>query len=52
MADFALWATACEPVLWPTGTFWSTYSGNRDDGVESVISADPVTDAVRTMMGT
>ena len=22
MADFALWATACETALWPTGTFW------------------------------
>jgi hypothetical protein len=21
MADFALWATACEPALWPAGTF-------------------------------
>jgi hypothetical protein len=52
MADFALWATACEPALWPTGAFWSAYSGNRDEAVESVISADPVADAVRTMMGT
>src|SRR6266436_5358975 len=23
MADFALWATACETALWPTGTFWA-----------------------------
>ncbi len=23
MADFALWATACETALWPAGTFWS-----------------------------
>jgi hypothetical protein len=52
MADFALWATACEPALWPAGTFWSAYSGNRDEAVESVISADPVADGVRTMMAT
>jgi hypothetical protein len=25
MADFALWATACETALWPAGTFWSAY---------------------------
>jgi hypothetical protein len=23
MADFARWAAACEPALWPAGTFWS-----------------------------
>ena len=23
MADFALWASACETELWPAGTFWS-----------------------------
>ncbi len=42
MADFALWATACETALWPTGTFWSAYVGNRDAAVEDVIEADPV----------
>ncbi len=31
MADFALWATACETALWPAGTFWSAYCGNRDE---------------------
>jgi hypothetical protein len=50
MADFALWASACEPVLWPTGTFWSAYCGNRDDAVEGVIEADPVATAVRAFM--
>jgi hypothetical protein len=47
MADFALWATACETALWPTGTFWSAYRGNRDEAVEGVIDADPVAAAVR-----
>ena len=50
MADFALWASACEPALWPTGTFWSAYCGNRDEAVDGVIEADPVATAVRTFM--
>jgi hypothetical protein len=52
MADFALWATACETALWPTGTFWSAYCGNRDEAVESVLDADPVATAVRALMST
>ena len=50
MADFALWATACETALWPAGTFWSAYCGNRDKAVENVIDTDPVAAAVRTVM--
>ena len=50
MADFALWATACETALWPAGTFWSAYCGNLDEAVEGVIDADPVAAAVRAMM--
>ena len=50
MEDFALWATACETALWPAGTFWSAYCGNRDEAVEGVIEADPVASAVRAMM--
>src|SRR5207253_2183129 len=52
MADFALWATACETALWPTGTFWSAYCGNRDEAVEGVIDADAVAAAVRAVMAT
>jgi len=52
MADFALWATACETALWPAGTFWSAYCGNRDEAVESVIEADPIASAVRGVMAT
>jgi hypothetical protein len=52
MADFALWATACETALWPAGTFWSAYCGNRDEAVEGVIDADPVATAVRAVMAT
>jgi hypothetical protein len=50
MADFALWATACETALWPAGTFASAYSSNREDAIEGVIDADPVATAVRAFM--
>jgi hypothetical protein len=50
MADFALWATACETVLWPAGTFWSAYCGNRDEAVDGVIDVDPIAAAVRALM--
>jgi hypothetical protein len=52
MADFALWVTACEPALWPVGTFWSAYCGNRDEVVEGVIDADAIAAAVRAVMAT
>lgn len=52
MADFALWATACERALWSARTFWSAYSGNRDEAVESVIEADSIAVAVRAMLAT
>jgi hypothetical protein len=52
MADFAMWATACETALWPAGTFWSAYRRNRDEAVEGVIEADPVAAAVRAFMST
>ncbi|MFO1153864.1 MAG: hypothetical protein U1E42_09420 [Rhodospirillales bacterium] len=50
MADFALWAAACETALWPAGTFWSAYCDNREEAVEGVIDADPVAAAVLAMM--
>jgi hypothetical protein len=50
MADFALWATACETALWPAGTFWSAYCGNRDEAMEGVIDADPIAAAARALM--
>src|SRR5262249_31238350 len=52
MADFAVWATACESALWPAGAFWSAYRGNRDEAVEDVIDADPVAAAVRAVIAT
>jgi hypothetical protein len=50
MADFALWVTACETALWPAGTFWAAYCGNRDEAVEGVIEADPIATAVCALM--
>ena len=50
MADFALWATACETALWSADTFLAAYSGNRDEVVESVIDADPIAAAICTVM--
>jgi hypothetical protein len=45
-----LWASACETAIWPAGTFWAAYCGNRDEAVEGVIDADPVAAAVRAVM--
>jgi hypothetical protein len=50
MADFALWATACETEFWPAGTFWSAYCGNRNEAIEGVIDADPIAAALRAFM--
>jgi len=50
MADFALWATACETALWPPGTFLRAYDANRRTAIEGVIEADPVAAFVREIM--
>jgi hypothetical protein len=50
MADFAKWAAACEGALWSPGTFRMAYDANRRRAVEDVVDADPVADAVRTIM--
>jgi hypothetical protein len=50
MADFAVWATACETALWPEGTFTRTYAANRKAAIESVIDADPIAAVVRELM--
>jgi hypothetical protein len=50
MADFALWATACEASLWPAGTFARTYAANRKGAIEDAIDADPVATCVRELM--
>jgi hypothetical protein len=50
MADFALWATACESAFWPAGTFEAAYHTNREEAVDSVIDADLIASTIRTMM--
>jgi hypothetical protein len=50
MADFTLWATACETALWPAGTFARAYEANRRAAIESMIDADPVASCVREIM--
>jgi hypothetical protein len=50
MADFALWATACETAFWPAGTFARAYEANRRAAIESVVDADPVAACVREIM--
>jgi hypothetical protein len=50
MADFALWATACESAFRPAGTLEAAYSNNRRDTIENIIDADPVAACVRELM--
>jgi hypothetical protein len=50
MADFALWATACETALWPAGTFTRAYAANRKAAIEGIIAADPIAACVRDFM--
>jgi hypothetical protein len=50
MADFALWAAACETALWSAGTFGRAYQANRRTAIESIIDADPVAACVREIM--
>jgi len=50
MADFALWATACETARWPPVSFEAAYCNNRRSAVENVIDADPVAAWVRDLM--
>jgi hypothetical protein len=50
MADFALWATACESAFRPLGTLDAAYSNNRRDAIENMVDADPVAGLVREIM--
>jgi hypothetical protein len=50
MADFAVWATACEQALWPAGTFARAYAANRRTAIDGMIDADPVAACVRGLM--
>ena len=50
MADFALWATACESAFRPAGTLETAYSTNRRAAIENIVDADPVAARVREIM--
>jgi hypothetical protein len=50
MADFALWATACESAFRPAGTLEAAYSNNRRDAIENILNIDPVAALVREIM--
>jgi hypothetical protein len=50
MADFAMWATACEGVLNLSCSFKEAYDTNLAAAMETVIAADPVAETVRAMM--
>ncbi len=50
MADFAIWATACETAFWPDGTFMRAYTANRAEAVNVVLDADAVALALRSLM--
>src|SRR5260370_7493496 len=42
MADFALWATACQTALWRAGTFHRPYTPNRPLAINGIINAHHV----------
>ena len=50
MADFMIWASACETGLWPAGTFARAYAENRKRAIENIIDADPAATRVREIM--
>jgi hypothetical protein len=50
LADFALWATACEGAFRPAGTFEAACSNNRRAAIENIVDADPVAALVREIM--
>jgi hypothetical protein len=50
MADFALWASACEHTLWNAGSFQAAYFANIGKATEHVIEADIIGCAVRDFM--
>ena len=50
MADFALWATACETAFCPAGGLLHAYKANRRSAVEDVVEADPVAARIRDIM--
>jgi len=52
MADFALWANACEVAFCSTGTFARAYQENRRAAIEDLIDGDPLAARVREIIST
>ena len=50
MADFALWATACEMAFCPAGGFLHAYKANRRSAIEDVVEGDAVAARIRDIM--
>lgn len=51
MADFAQWATACEPALGlEAGDFMRAYAANRGVSVDLALDASPIASAVRALL--
>jgi hypothetical protein len=50
MADFAVWATACERAFCPAGGFLHAYKANRRSALEDVVEADPLAARIRDLM--
>lgn len=47
LADFALWAAACEPGLgWEAGDFMAAYERNRRNVADGAFEADPIATAI------
>lgn len=50
MADFALWATACEvPLGYESGTFLRAYEEGRTALIEATVEGEPVAEAVQLL---
>ena len=50
MADFALWATACESAFQPAGTLETAYANNGRDAIKNMVDVDSVAACVREIM--
>lgn len=50
MADFAVWATACETKEWPPGTIIALLERKREEVDAAVIEADPALRALQKLL--
>ena len=50
MADFCMWAVACEGAYWPSGTFMAAYEGARASATEDVLEDSSVGPALRRFL--